>query len=121
VRRSGFEPGAAGSLERHWHAVGMQVVREVVRPLEIPGSCLPVREKAGAEEDLQQLLVQVSERPAQQQERAEEPQWRPPVTPASALSAVAQDTPQIAARATSESRRKRRAMDMAVPVRRSEG
>ena len=104
VRRSGFESGGVtGSLGRHWHAAGMHVVREVVRPAGAADSSMPVRGRAGTDE-VQQPLLQVSGRPAQQDEKAAEPQSRPRTTPASAMPAVANNAPQIAARAIHEER-----------------
>jgi hypothetical protein len=114
VRRPDFESGATGSLERHWHAVGLQVVRVDVRPAGAADSSVPVRGSAGTDEE-QHPVLQVSGRPAQQAARAAEPQSRPPTTPASAMPAVATNAPQIAARAIHEERRWRREPDIIRP------
>jgi hypothetical protein len=52
VRRSGFEAGAAGSFERHWHAAGMQTIREVesLAGAGIPSVSGSAREGADPEE-----------------------------------------------------------------------
>jgi hypothetical protein len=112
VRRSRFESGATGSLERHWHAVGMQVVREVVRPAEASVSCVPVRGRAGADE-VQQPLLQVSGRPTQHEAGADTgSQRRPPAIPAPTSPATANKVPQAATMATKEERSSRREMNM---------
>jgi hypothetical protein len=115
VRRSGFESGAMGLLERHWHAVGVQVVREGVRSAGAADSSVPVRERAGADaNEVQQPELQVSGRPAQHEADAGS-QRRPSAMPASATPATAKNVPMVAARATREERSWRRDGNMIRP------
>jgi hypothetical protein len=105
-RRSGFELGAAGSLERHWQAVGMQTVREAVRATGVGAS--PVSDRDGTDaEEAQHLLLQVLGRPAQQEARAAESQQPPPIVLPCAMLVIAKNAPQIAIRATKERRSRR--------------
>lgn len=103
VRLSGLEPGAAGSLERHSQAAGLQTTRGATVAGEAPRSWDRAWERPDGS-GVQQSEVQASGRPAQH-EAAESPALGQAM-PAWALPANAKKAPQAAAKATMERRRR---------------